>query len=340
MQTVRCPKCGEEVEISQAVAHEVEEEIKKTERVRYEEEMKVRSKKYIDELTEKERLLRELKRRDEERGLEMEKKLSEAEDKIRQEAMKKAADDHRLKDLEKDKKISDMKVQMEEMQRKLQQGSQQTQGEVLELELEQMLRREFPNDKISEVAKGVRGADVVQEVFEKTGKRTGVILWESKNAKWSEGWIDKLREDMRRLTANEAVLVSVELPQEIGTFGFYKGVWVTGRVSMVGLAWALRKNFWEVFKQNRQNVGKKEKAEEVYEYVNSLEFGHRVESIVEAFNNLNEDLEKEKRWFGLKWARQEKEIRKIMDSTAGMYGELQGVTGRALPEIKALESGE
>ncbi len=340
MQTVRCPKCGEEVEISQAVAHEVEEEIKKTERLRYEEEMKVRSRKYIDELTEKERLLRELKRRDEERGLEMEKKLSEAEDKIRQEAMKKAADDHRLKDLEKDKKISDMKVQMEEMQRKLQQGSQQTQGEVLELELEQMLRREFPNDKISEVAKGVRGADVVQEVFEKTGKRTGVILWESKNAKWSEGWIDKLREDMRRLTANEAVLVSVELPQEIGTFGFYKGVWVTGRVSMVGLAWALRKNFWEVFKQNRQNVGKKEKAEEVYEYVNSLEFGHRVESIVEAFNNLNEDLEKEKRWFGLKWARQEKEIRKIMDSTAGMYGELQGVTGRALPEIKALESGE
>jgi len=328
------------VEISQAVAHEVEEEIKKTERLRYEEEMKVRSRKYIDELTEKERLLRELKRRDEERGLEMEKKLSEAEDKIRQEAMKKAADDHRLKDLEKDKKISDMKVQMEEMQRKLQQGSQQTQGEVLELELEQMLRREFPNDKISEVAKGVRGADVVQEVFEKTGKRTGVILWESKNAKWSEGWIDKLREDMRRLTANEAVLVSVELPQEIGTFGFYKGVWVTGRVSMVGLAWALRKNFWEVFKQNRQNVGKKEKAEEVYEYVNSLEFGHRVESIVEAFNNLNEDLEKEKRWFGLKWARQEKEIRKIMDSTAGMYGELQGVTGRALPEIKALESGE
>src|SRR3990167_8299407 len=116
-----------------------------------------------------------------------------------------------------------------DLEQKLQQGSQQTQGEVLELELEQMLVKEFPNDQISEVAKGVRGADVVQEVFEKTGKKTGTILWESMNA-------------------NEAVLVSVELPEEIKNFTFYKGVWVTGRGSAVGLAWALRKNLWEVFK--------------------------------------------------------------------------------------------
>ncbi|HJZ05076.1 hypothetical protein A2634_04575 [Candidatus Amesbacteria bacterium RIFCSPHIGHO2_01_FULL_48_32] len=340
IDTVVCPNCGKEVEISEALSHEMMEKIKQTERMKYEAEMRIRSKKYIDELAQKEKDLRELKRKDEERSLEMEKKLSQVEDKMRLEAKKKAEEEQNLKVLELQKQLTDALKVNDELKHKLQQGSQQTQGEVLELELEQMLKREFPNDKISEVAKGMRGADVVQEVFEKTGKRTGVVLWESKNAKWSEGWIDKLREDMRRLNANEAVLVSVELPREIGTFGFYKGVWVTGRVSMVGLAWALRKNFWEVFKQNRQNEGKKEKAEEVYEYVNSLEFGHRVESIVEAFNNLNEDLEKEKRWFGLKWARQEKEIRKIMDSTAGMYGELQGVTGRALPEIKALESGE
>lgn len=328
MQKLICPKCGEEIEISEAFRHEIEEKVKEVE------EAGRKKEKYLLEQ------MRELKRVDRDREIEYEKKMMQSEEKIWTESRKKAAAEQDLKQAELKKQLEDALKMNKDLEQKLQQGSQQTQGEVLELELEELLRKEFPNDVISEVAKGVRGADVVHEVFEKTGKKTGVILWESKNAKWSEGWIDKLREDMRKINANEAVLVSVELPEEIKNFTFYKGVWVTGRGYAVGLAWTLRKNLWEVFKQNRQNEGKKEKAEEVYDYVNSMEFAHRVESIVEAFNVLNEDMETEKRWFAKKWARQEKEIRKIIDNTHGMYGELQGVSGRSLPEIKALESGE
>lgn len=327
-KTIVCPKCGEEIEISEVFKHEIEEKVKEVEDA---------GRKKERDLLEQ---MREMKRVDREREIEFEKKMIQAEEKIWAESRKKAAAEQDLKQAELQKQLADALKMNKELEQKLQQGSQQTQGEVLELELEQVLRKEFPNDVISEVAKGVRGADVVQEVYEKTGKKTGVILWESKNAKWSEGWIGKLREDMRQLNANEAVLVSVELPEGIKNFTYHKGVWVTGRGSAVGLAWALRKNLWEVFKQNRQNEGRKEKAEEVYEYVNSMEFAQRVESIVEAFNTLNEDLEREKRWFAQKWARQEKEIRKIVDNTHGMYGELQGVSGRSLPEIKALETGE
>lgn len=327
-KTIVCPKCGEEIEISEVFKHEIEEKVKEVEDA---------GRKKERDLLEQ---MREMKRVDREREIEYEKKMIQAEEKIWAESRKKAAAEQDLKQAELQKQLADALKMNKELEQKLQQGSQQTQGEVLELELEQVLRKEFPNDVISEVAKGVRGADVVQEVYEKTGKKTGVILWESKNAKWSEGWIGKLREDMRQLNANEAVLVSVELPEGIKNFTYHKGVWVTGRGSAVGLAWALRKNLWEVFKQNRQNEGRKEKAEEVYEYVNSMEFAQRVESIVEAFNTLNEDLEREKRWFAQKWARQEKEIRKIVDNTHGMYGELQGVSGRSLPEIKALETGE
>ncbi|MBI2008756.1 DUF2130 domain-containing protein [Candidatus Amesbacteria bacterium] len=327
-KTMVCPKCGEEMEMSEVFRHEIEEKVKGVEEA---------GRKKERELLEQ---MREMKREDREREVEFEKKMMQAEEKIWVESRKKAAAEQDLKQAELKKQLEEALKMNKDLEQKLQQGSQQTQGEVLELQLEQMLKKEFPGDLISEVAKGVRGADVVQEVYEKTGKKTGVILWESKNAKWSYGWIDKLREDMRRLNANEAVLISVELPEEIKNFTFYKGVWVSGRGSAVGLAWALRKNLWEVFKQSKQNEGKKEKAEEVYDYVNSVDFAHRVESIVEAFNILNEDLEREKRWFAQKWARQEKEMRKIMDNTHGMYGELQGVTGRSLPEIKALEQGE
>lgn len=333
---VICPHCGKQVEISEALRHELQEQVLEEERLKHQKDREG----LLKQMTEMTRQVGDLKRKDEERELVMEKKLLEREEKIKTDIKKQADEEQQLKFLEMQKKLDDAIKMNDELKRKLQQGSQQTQGEVLELELQETLEKEFPNDKISEVGKGVRGADVVQEVFEKTGKKTGVILWESKNAKWSEGWIEKLREDTRSQNANDAVLVSVELPLEVKNFGYYKGVWVTGRTSVVGLAWALRKNYWDVFIQKQMNEGKKEKAEEVYDYVNSIDFRHKVEGIVEAFNNLADDLEKEKRWFGLKWARQEKEIRRIMDNTGGMYGQLQGVSGRSLPEIKELEAAE
>jgi hypothetical protein len=83
-----------------------------------------------------------------------------------------------------------------------------------------------------------------------------------------------------------------------------------------------------------------EKMEILYSYLISPEFQHRVQAIVEGFTYLLNDVEREKRWFETKWARQEKEIRNIIDSTQGMYGDLQAVTGRSLPIIAALELPE
>lgn len=334
-KSITCPKCGAEVEITEIFRHEMDEKIKQLET-----ESDKRVKEMALELAVLVKQVREMKKREQEIEVEIEKKTLAAEEKVRLDMRKKAAQEQDLKMAELQKQLTDALKMNKDLEQKLLQGSQQTQGEVLELELEQALKKEFPNDKIAEVAKGVRGADIIQEVYEKTGKKTGIILWESKNAKWSEVWISKLREDMRRLNANEAVLVSVELPENIKGFTYSQGIWITNRTNAAGLAWALRKNFWDVFRQNSQNEGKKDKAAEIYDYVNSVEFSHRVESIVEAFNTLNEDLEKEKRWFAQKWARQEKEIRKIVDNTHGMYGELQGVSGRSLPQIKALETGE
>lgn len=228
-------------------------------------------------------------------------------------------------------------TQIELWKAKAQQGSQQTQGEVLELELEELLKREFPDDEIKEVKKGQRGADVIQTVIDKRGQPCGLILWESKNAQWQEGWLKKLREDQRETKAHLGVLVATDLPQGIGLFKFKAGVWVASRKAIVNLASALRFDLIHVNHERLMNVGKNEKMEVLYEYLTGTEFRHRVESIAEAFTNLQADIEKEKRFFTIKWARQEKELRKIVDSTHGMYGELQAVSGRALQTIKQLE---
>lgn len=374
---VQCPKCKHKFPPEEAFSHAMREEWEKENAEKHQDEISEAEKKAAasaikefketneielqnlkkEAQEEKERnikllgqmtLLAEESRKSNRRAQEAEanaaKKLAEDEEKIRQDEAKKAEEEHRYKDLEYEKKLQDTLKLNEELKRKLEQGSQQTQGEVLELELEALLRSEFPTDEITEVAKGVRGADITQEVVDAYGRKCGTILWESKNAKWSNEWISKLKEDQQRAKAQHAVLVSLNLPEGINNFTFNKEkkIWITNRASVVGLAWAIRINIGQLYKAKLDSVGKNEKMEVLYNYLTGSEFVHRVEAIVGAFNNLKADLEREKKWFTSKWARQEKEIEKIIGNTQGMYGDLQGVTDRSLPEIKALEleSGE
>ncbi len=302
-------------------------------------EEKERNKKLLDQITSLAQDVRKANRRAEEADVNAAKKIAEEEDKIRQEAVRKAEESHRYKDLEYEKKLQDTLKINEELKRRIEQGSQQTQGEVMELELEAVLRSEFPSDEITEVAKGVRGADIAQTVVDAYGRQCGVILWESKNAKWNNAWIDKLKADQQVAKAQMAVLVTAHLPEDINNFTFDKGkkIWITNTASVIGLAWAIRINIAQLYAAKLASVGKNEKMEVLYGYLTGPEFVHRVEAIMGAFRSLKGDLEKEKKWFMSKWSRQEKEIGKIMENTQGMYGDLQGVTDRSLPEIKILE---
>lgn len=373
MSTIKCKNCGQEIEISEALEHQISEQVLQAERARHQKDLadvrknaeetitakvktdfestikrlqevetdeKDRNRKLQEQLGGLMKELRKAKQEKDDAKLEMQKKLADEEEKIRLEARKKSDEEHQLKDAEKDKKLQDALKMNDELKRKLEQGSQQGQGEVMELELEQTLRREFPEDRIAEVKKGERGADISQTVIDKLGRGCGMILWESKNAQWSDGWLKKLREDQRAARAQLAVLVTANPPEGVETFVYRENVWITTIKSAKGLALALRFDLIHIHFEKLANVGKNEKMEVLYQYLRSVEFAHRIESIAEAFNNLQGDIEKEKRWFNLKWARQEKELRKIIDNTHGMYGELQAVTGRELQEIKPLELPE
>lgn len=357
--TIKCPHCGKEFEATEALKHEIEEQVSESLAAKYklqleevkrktEEEIKAsvgkdldaereRSKKLTRQIDELLNEVRKLREKDEEREITMKKRLLDEEEKIKTEVRQKTEEEHKLKDLEKDGKLQQALDQIESLKTKIQQGSQQTQGETLELELETKLREEFPTDKISEVKKGQRGADIDQEVVDKLGRTCGKILWESKNAQWSDGWISKLKEDQRQAKADLAVLVTVNLPDGVDSFAYRDGVWIVSWKHFIPLSWSLRFNLVSLFHERTSSEGKDEKMKILYQYLTGSEFKNRVEGIVDAFSNLQEELEKEKRYFNVKWARQEKEIRKVIDHTHGMYGDLQGVIGKSLPEIKSLE---
>jgi hypothetical protein len=334
-------------ESSKAIAQAQEEATKaiSKELTFLKEQLQTKDKK-LEEAQEQELALRKKQTQleDEKKAFELEKQrqLDAERAKIKEEAEKQATELQQLKMLEMQKQLNDALKANEEMRRKLQQGSQQTQGEVLELELENLLKTEFPMDDIQPVAKGIRGADVLQVVKDRQGRTCGTILWELKNAQWTDKWLEKLREDQRTSKADLAVLVSINMPATIKTFSYQKGIWVTSRPLCTALASALRFQLYQVATTKLAAVGKSEKMEVLYNYLSGNEFKQRVEAIVEAFTSMQEDLEVEKRWYQKKWSKQEKNIRKVIDHTLGMHGDLQSIMGASLPEIKQLqlESGE
>ncbi|MCZ7401931.1 MAG: DUF2130 domain-containing protein [Candidatus Methanoperedens sp.] len=270
--------------------------------------------------------------------LEMAKKLDEEREKIRDMTLERAKEEHKLKDLEKDKKIAGMLTQIDELKRKAEQGSQQTQGEALEQELEDILKSAFLHDDIEPVPKGIRGADVLQRVHTQQGACCGTIIWESKNAKiWKDSWIVKLKDDKIAVGADIAVLMTTTLPNDVKNFAHYKGAWVTNYTSIVGLATALRINLIEATRMKLATEGKNSKMEVLYNYLSGSEFRQKVEAIVEAFESMKKDLEKEKRAMMSIWSKREKQIERVIFNTATMYGDMQGIIGASMPQIESLE---
>jgi hypothetical protein len=240
---------------------------------------------------------------------------------------------------QKDLQMAAMNRTIEELRRKMEQGSQQTQGEALELELEELLKSKFPLDLIQPVGKGEFGGDIVQRVNGSLGQAAGVILWEFKRTKnWSDGWLVKLREDQRAAKADVALIISQTLPKDIETFDLVDGVWVAHPRCAMPVAVALRHSLIELAGARNAQQGQQTKMELVYQYLTGPRFRQRLEGIVEKFDELKEDLDKERKFMNRVWAKREAQIQGVLDSTIGMYGDLQGIAGKALPEIANLDT--
>ncbi len=216
----------------------------------------------------------------------------------------------------------------------------QIQGELQEDALKELLISTFPFDHITDVEKGIKGADLVQEVRSDFGQIAGNIAWESKNTKaWSDGWVEKLKEDRLRVGAGVAVIVSSVLPEGVKNFGIYRDIWVTNYESALALASILRVHMIELTKTKNSLKGKDEKMEVIYNYLISPEFKAKIENIVEAFSTMKDDLDREKRAMEKMWSAREKQLTRVIDNTARLYGDMQGLIGSRLEKVEYLELG-
>jgi hypothetical protein len=288
------------------------------------------------EVMRKQRELEDARR---EMELTIEKRVGESLGAEREKAKLEAEEQLKLKVSEKEQQIAGMQRQIEELKKRAEQGSQQLQGEVLELELEATLRGRFPHDRIEPVPKGEFGGDVLHRVVNPLGQACGTILWESKRTKnWSDGWLAKLRDDQRAAKAEMALIVTQTLPKGVNGFDQIDGVWVTEQRCAVPVAIALRQTLIQIAATRLASEGQQSKMELVYQYLTGPSFRHRIEAIVEKFWDLQADLDRERKFMLKQWAKREQQIQGVIASTVGMYGDLQGIAGSAIKEIDGLDA--
>jgi hypothetical protein len=256
-------------------------------------------------------------------------KLSEELQKLEEQKVAARETEYQLRLKELEKQLEDQKKLAEEMKRKADQGSMQLQGEIQELALEEMLRNAFPFDLITEVGKGVRGADCIQVVRNSFGQECGKIIYESKRTNAFAGdWIEKLKADMRVLNADIAVIVTKTMPKEMDCFGIKDGVWICNFSEARALSSVLRDGVIRVYGVAKNNENKGDKMHLLYDYLTSNEFAEQWKAIREGFMAMKISIQKERDAMEKLWKSREKQLEKVLLNAAHIHGSIEGIAGQ------------
>lgn len=358
--TIKCPKCGHEfpasvglmshlkaeasLEIEKKLRTEIDSE-KSLEVLDLKKEIQEKDQK-INDFREKELELREKSRKLEDREkefeLEKQRQLDKERESIRVKAQSDQEEADKYKFAEYEMRLSGMQKLVDEMKKKGASGSQQLQGEVAELDLEETLGELFPTDEISEVKKGEVGGDVRQLVKTQRGNKCGMILWERKRTKaWQEDWVQKLQEDIQRDKAHLGVIITEVLPKDFTKeIGEKSGVWITTPSFVEPLAMLLRKALYDVAKEKAVKLNKQSKADEIYDFVTSNEFIQQVERMMGIYQEMKGEISKERAVSERQWKLREMQVNRLITGVSGIYGSIQGIAGSALPQVKSLELPE
>ncbi|OOQ40573.1 Caldesmon [Helicobacter pylori] len=300
--------------------------------------------KQVQELHQKEAEIERLKRENNEAEsrlkAENEKKLNEKLDLEREKIEKALHEKNELKFKQQEEQLEMLRNELKNAQRKAELSSQQLQGEVQELAIEEFLKQKFPLDSIEEIKKGQRGGDCIQVVHTREFQNCGKIYYESKRTKeFQKAWVEKLKSDMREIGADVGVIVSEVLPKEMERMGLFEGVWVCSFEEFKGLSAVLREGVIQVSLAKKSQENKGDKVNLLYHYLTSSEFSMQVNAIIEGFEQLRADLESEKRAMARIWKSREKQIDKVFEGTINMYGSIKGIAGNVIGQVKALELG-
>ena len=337
------------------IQNELTEQLKKNISGEYEHKLKLMQdneanmSKQVNEFRQKEleflKQVQAIQTKEAELELELQRKLNTERESLKAQIQKEEAErlsikdqEHVLKVKELEKQLEDQRKLAEEMRRKAEQGSMQMQGEVQELLLEELLKTSFPFDQISEVGKGVRGADCIQLVRNNLGQEAGKIIYESKRTKdFNQEWIDKLKADMRSQGADIAVIVTQTFPKELDRFGEKDGVYICSFQEVKSVALLLRNAILKIHDTKKSQVNKGDKMSFLYDYLTSNEFSEQWKAVGEGFRQMRSSIQKERDAMEKLWKAREKQLEKVLLNAMHIKGSIEGIAGADAIHLDLLE---
>jgi len=280
--------------------------------------------------------------------LQLQRKLQEQRAEMTEQIRKQEAEknniketEHQLRVKELEKQLDDQKKLAEEMKRKAEQGSMQLQGEVQELILEELLRNAFPFDLITEVGKGVRGADCVHHIRNQFGQDCGKIIYESKRTKdFSMEWIEKLKKDMRSMGVDVAVIVTQCYPKGMDCFGEKDGVWICSFDEVKAVSYILRDGILKLFSATKSQENRGDKMHMLYDYLTGNEFSEQWKAIREGFMSMKLSIQRERDAMEKLWKAREKQLEKVMLNAAHIRGSIEGIAGTDSIQLSLTDDDE
>jgi len=365
---VTCPKCQNSFEPTDAIREEIEKELRgkmtdwqKDQKIKIEVELATQLKKtladeyahklqmsqesqdnmskQLKEFQQKElafiKRVQEVQAKEVELELELQRKLMTERESLKMQIQKEEAERGSLKDQEYQLKVKELEKQLEdqrklaeEMKRKAEQGSMQMQGEVQELLLEELLKSSFPFDHISEVGKGVRGADCIQTVRNNLGQEAGKIIYESKRTTaFAAEWIEKLKADMRSQGADIAIIVTQTFPKDMDRFGEKDGVYICSFQEVKSVALLLRNAILKIYETKKSQDNKGDKMSLLYDYLTGNEFGEQWKAIGEGFRQMRQSIQRERDAMEKLWKSREKQLEKVLLNAMHIKGSIEGIAG-------------
>ena len=306
-----------------------------------EDELKEKSKQLI-ELNQTKAKMQRLSREYEEK----ESKIhAEYEDKLQKKLVSLESDMKDKLDLQNSVKLQEKQNIIDSLTRKLDEaskrassiGSQQNQGESLEIIAEDILKNGL--DSIEEIKKGQRGGDIIQYVKSKDGKNMGSILYEIKRvSKWSDSFLKKIRQDNLSHKCDLMVIVSTSLPSDMKSkYMLKEKIWLTSPEHLSDLSLLLRFGLIKTQSVIQAHKNSKEKMAMLYNYLSSESFRATFENILQGFKSLQDSHHEEQRKLQLLWKKRSQHLESVLSSTIEFYGSIKSISENSIPTIEMLE---
>lgn len=340
-QKVKDQMKSREEYLKDSIRKQIQEE-KEAQLAELENELKRKSGQLI-ELNQTKAKLQQLSREMEEKEaaihLKMETELSNRLSEMKSSVKRQIELESELRIKEKQNVIDALKQKLQDATQRIEQGSIQMQGEMMELTAEKIIKEVNPTDLIEEVKKGVNGFDVKQTICF-NGKEAGSIGYEVKNTKmWSNSFIEKIKSDNLEARCDLLVIVSRSLPKEMEgqRFKLINGVWVTSIHFLADLSNLLRYGLLKVHEQKNTQQNGDTKAQLLYAFLTSQECQSLFNSMMDGLKKIEEMNDEEERKLQALFKKRKKQLEQLMSHFISYYGTMKGISNDSIQDIDFLE---